>query len=885
MPKLIFMSFLLMNLAMPAWAKTTTQEIERAQQLNNQAVDLYSQGKYQAAILLLQESLEIRYMVLGPIHTSTFASINLLAFLYETSGQYEKALPLYQRTLSISEKSRDPIIRAGMPVSIENLARLYLALGQYEQALPLYRQTLKLEEKSFGEEHSLVTQSIRNLAELYLVLGQHEKAIALFERSLTIEEKNDPVSFNTASSLSGLADTYQNLGQLEKALPLYQRLLDLRKKILDPSNAASINNLAVVYVALGQYEQALPLYQSALSIHEAQEDIDPANTATSLSNLGGLYVTLGKYDEALPLYQRAYRITLASRMPDALRLAQVNLGNLYTKQGNVSAAIFYLKGAVNTMQGIRSEARDMEKILQKSLLKKNENVYTQLADLLISAGRLAEAQHVLSMLKEEEYFDFIRRDTNADARSTRMSYSGAERSFTDRLGKLGNDGTALVYQLNVLNKQAKAGLTPEQEQQRARIKTQLAEQTKQTIALLNDLAQQLPTAQKPQLLEVGKENLNQFRTTLTSLGHGAVLLQYIVTEKRVHIILTTPQIQIARAADISAKELNRKIAEFRRVLQNPTLDPRPQGQELYQLLIAPVENDLKRVNAHTLMLSLDGSLRYLPMSALYDGKNYLAERYPLAIYTEVAKDNLNTKPDVLWKVAGLGLTQKIGEYKPLPSVKQELAGIVKGKFWEGAEGILPGDIYLNQDFTQSRLHEVLDRDYSVLHIASHFVFIPGTEAQSFLLLGDGKQLSLADIRTGGWKFNSVDLMTLSACETGLGGGKDANGREIEGFGVLAQRQGAKGVLATLWPVADQSTAILMQELYRSRQEKHLTKVEALRDSQLALINGTHKLSKVKTLPAVKNASAPSTPTFTPAPTKPYAHPYYWAPFILMGNWL
>jgi CHAT domain-containing protein len=95
--------------------------------------------------------------------------------------------------------------------------------------------------------------------------------------------------------------------------------------------------------------------------------------------------------------------------------------------------------------------------------------------------------------------------------------------------------------------------------------------------------------------------------------------------------------------------------------------------------------------------------------------------------------------------------------------------------------------------------------------------------RGFLVLGDGKQLSLADIRTGGWKFNSVDLMTLSACETGLGGGKDANGREIEGFGVLAQRQGAKGVLATLWPVADQSTAIFMQELYRSRQEKHLTK--------------------------------------------------------------
>jgi CHAT domain-containing protein len=566
--------------------------------------------------------------------------------------------------------------------------------------------------------------------------------------------------------------------------------------------------------------------------------------------------------------------------------SQVNLSLYYARQGNLPAAIFYLKGAVNTIQSIRAALLGMNKALQNSLLKKNEIVYNQLIDWLVDAGRLSEAQQVLAMLKEDEYFDFIRRDVHADSRSTRMSYNSVERLFSDRLDKLGIDGAMRVEQLNELNKQAKLGLTSAQENQRTQLKKQLAEFSKQTTALLNELPQQLHTAKKQPVDALGKENLTHLRATLKMLGHGVVLLQYVVTEKNIRIFLTSPQLQLVRTTEISAKELNRKISEFRRALQNPAVDPRPLGQELYQLLLAPVANDLKQVQAQTLMLSLDGSLRYLPMAALFDGQAYLMERFSLSVYTEVAKGNLSGKPIVQWRVAGLGTTRKIGEFAPLPSVQQELDGIIKVGSSNSNLGVLPGDIYLNENFTQTRFHDVLDRTYPVLHVASHFKFIPGTEAQSFLLLGDGNQLSLADIRTGGWKFNSVDLITLSACETGLGGGRDGNGREIEGFGVLVQKQGAKGVLATLWSVADQSTSIFMQELYRSRQEKHLTKAEALREAQLALINGNHKRpTTIKLAPSINNVTTNKAPAFIPDPAKLYAHPFYWAPFILMGNWL
>jgi CHAT domain-containing protein len=246
---------------------------------------------------------------------------------------------------------------------------------------------------------------------------------------------------------------------------------------------------------------------------------------------------------------------------------------------------------------------------------------------------------------------------------------------------------------------------------------------------------------------------------------------------------------------------------------------------------------------------------------LHDGKRFLIEDYRVVLFTEAAKDKLKDKPQATWRAAALGMTRKVENFAALPSVKGELEGIIR----TGNRGVLPGEVHLDDAFTANRLRDVLDKAYPVLHLASHFKFQPGTEANSFLLLGDGKYLSLKDLKEGDYRFEDVDLITLSACETAVGGGKDANGMEIEGLGALAQKQGAKGVLATLWPVADESTGLLMQQFYRLRESGKLTKAEALRQAQLGFLNSTDRDA---------NASKGQ-----------YRHPFYWAPFILMGNWL
>jgi CHAT domain-containing protein len=238
---------------------------------------------------------------------------------------------------------------------------------------------------------------------------------------------------------------------------------------------------------------------------------------------------------------------------------------------------------------------------------------------------------------------------------------------------------------------------------------------------------------------------------------------------------------------------------------------------------------------------------------------FLAEKYAVVVYTAAAQNNLQAQPTEHWKLAGLGVSKKVGDFNPLPNVEEEFRKIVR-RTPDDQEGVIDGVVYLNQDFTAQRLSDLFTTgDYPVMHIASHFRFSPeGNETTSFLRLGDGKRLSIADIRNQ-YQFPKVDLLTLSACNTAMG--NYGTGKEIEGFGVSAQRNGAKGVLASLWAVDDTSTAVFMQYLYRLRNTNTtpLNKALALQAAQKIFIEGTE--------------------------VQGYRHPYYWAPFILMGNWL
>jgi len=359
---------------------------------------------------------------------------------------------------------------------------------------------------------------------------------------------------------------------------------------------------------------------------------------------------------------------------------------------------------------------------------------------------------------------------------------------------------------------------------------------------------------------------------------GAIGLHYVVTDERIAIIVATPGGSFGRMSTVKRSELNRQIGAWRQALQIRG-DTKPAAQALYRLLIAPIAKDLADATPQTLVLSLTDTLRYLPFAALQDEQGrYLVERHALSVYTSAG----GTQPQASlakWQVAGLGVTQARGElaalpgvrFGALPAVKGELAAIVRGP--GSPQGALPGQIVLDEQFDRARFESSLVPPYNVVHVASHFHFSPGDESRSLLVLGKG-ELSLGQLAV--MDFANVEQLTLSACDTATGGGANANGAEVEGLAAAVQQRGAQAVLASLWAVADASTAQLMQSFYAARaQASPPTRAKALQQAQLQMLRGRSSEA---------GASQPGAPV-TADPPPPFAHPYFWAPFVLMGNWL
>ncbi|MDQ3917686.1 MAG: CHAT domain-containing protein [Acidobacteriota bacterium] len=786
-------------------------------------------------------------------------------------GRFDKAAETYERALAIERRAGD---RAAEANTLAYLGAADERMGQYGEAIDNFERALAIHRalRSGAPEGVL----LNSIGAAYSDLGRYDRALEQYQQALeAYRAARDRADEGTTLANAGYA--FYKLGQTARAVEYYERALSIQRELADRlQEANTLTKLGLAQLAEGRTADALATSQRALALH--RELHDGYGEGRTLDALGQVSRALGKNDQSLEELGAA--LALMRRL-GALAGEGATLGELMLTckaRGSTRLAIFYGKQAVNAFQEIRQNISGLEKRSQESFVGARQETYRTLAGLLIAAGRLGEAQQVLDLLKQDEYRQFIRRggaETGAPARAALSPEEAAldaqYREVSDRVASIGHRWGELS---------AKEQLTPEEQKQLADLEKQLEVANAAFQKFLDRLEDEFGRAQ------TGGDTVYQLREaeglkeTLRELGGGAVALYTVVGEKKLYVVLYTPDAMIAREYPVSAEELYAKIFAFREAVQNPKADPRPAARELYNIVVGPVAKDLEQAKAETLMWSLDGALRYIPVAALYDGEHYMVERYRNVVFTPATQANLKDQPRAQSKGVGFGVSKAHGDFIALPSVPEELHSIFRADLGvapapAGAAGVLSGKVMMDEEFTGEALRSSLRLRYPVVHIASHFAFRPGDETDSYLLLGDGTHLSLAQVKAAANLFGGVDLLTLSACDT-ASGGAGGDGKEVEGFAVLAQRQGAKAVVASLWPVADSSTRLLMAEFYRLRGEG-MTKAEALRRAQSELLGGDAQTSGGERRGLSLGGGAA-------APAAKFSHPYFWAPFILIGNW-
>ncbi|MEG3180180.1 CHAT domain-containing protein [Sphingomonas sp. LT1P40] len=555
--------------------------------------------------------------------------------------------------------------------------------------------------------------------------------------------------------------------------------------------------------------------------------------------------------------------------------------------GRPEAALFFAKVAVNKLQDARKRIADLDPSIRECFIRVHQDRYRYLADIFMGMGRFAEAENVLAMLKDFETYNYTRDKRREGEAFERMPLDATQ---TASLAAFDN-ATAALHQAGsardrLIALQAKGDLTADQQKELEVATTALgaAQSAFRTeLTSLGTAVAALDSKRAPDL-EAKANRVAAIQpkliTTVRRLGKDVAALHAVVLPDRIHWLLTTANYQRSIVVPVDIIALRKDVGAYRQAISDKAVFITDPASKLYKAAFEPVDRALKAAGIKQVMLSLDDALRYLPFAALHDGKDWLAKRYAFSAFRSI--DEVQTGPTDAknWRVAALGASQGGSGLSPLPAVPAELSGIVRADP-AIATGVLPGVVRLDAAFDRAALGTAMAGGYRVIHIASHFSLDPGSASKSFLLLGDGKQLPLNEfISDGRFTAIDVDLLALSACQTGVPQ-IDQNGAEIDSsLAEMAQKAGASAVLASLWSVADESTAVLMQRFYAIQAKGATSKAEGLRQAQVALMDASGKAGGDRgEMRAPPPGSAPTGPAVTG-----YAHPFYWAPFVLLGNW-
>lgn len=741
-------------------------------------------------------------------------------------------------------------------------------------------------------------QTLNNKGVRQLEMGQATAALETWRQAEAAYTQAGDRLGKLGSQLNQV-QALQILGQYRRAKTLLEQInTQLQTLPGSPLKASGLRSLGVVLLRTGDFSESEQVLQSSLEISK-RLGTDTGSTLLALGNVARAEQNDSQKNdsvsaEAIAFYQQA--ATIASdhlvRLQARLNLFSLLVeGNQHTQASSLLPEIQTLLADLPTSRAtVYAQVNLAESLIKASLTAPHSSLppLTAIAQLLANAVRQARD---LQDSRAEAYalgqlghlYEISGQWTEAE-QLTRQALQVTQSIPADdvavswhwQLGRISKQqGQTLeaiaaynqaVETLSVLrgdlvaiNPEAQFSFR-EQVEPIYRELAQLLLDNNPTQANLERARSVIEALQLAELNNFFREAcLDTQPQQIDRVDPNAAVVYSIILRDRLALILSLPNqplqyrfTSLASSSERSSQEqhqgeIDRNYDDLLATLSPfiTTQAPLRPHQQLYDWLIRPLEADLAKSQVKTIVFVLDGVLRGVPLAALHDGQQYLIEKYSLALTPGLQLlPPQPLSPQKLDTLAG-GLSQARQGFSALPGVAEEIQQV---------STLVPTSILLDQSFTRSQLTSKLASvPFPIVHLATHGQFSSESE-NTFLLTWEGrikvKDLDqLLEVRDRQNR-RPIELLILSACQTAAGDKQAALG-----LAGIAVRSGARSTVATLWSVQDSSTAELITHFYTALKQPGISRAEALRQAQLSLLRSPN-----------------------------YQHPYYWAPFVLIGNW-
>ncbi|WP_333448631.1 tetratricopeptide repeat protein [Microcoleus sp. D3_18_C4] len=821
-----------------------------------EAVTLSNIGRVYDSISQPQEALKYFNQAL-PILRSVgdssgeAATLNNIGLVYNSISQPQEALKYFNQALPIKRSMGE---RAGVATIKNNFGRVYDSISQPQEALKYFNQALPIRREV--DDRSVEATTLNNIGAVYNSIGRPQEALKYYKQALPITREVSDRSVE-ATTLNNIGAAYNSISQPQEALKYYNQALPIVREVNNRSGeAATLNNIGLAYNSISQMQEALKYYNQALPLMRSVGD--RVGEATTLNNIGAVYNSISQPQEALKYYNQALPImrSMGDREGEATTLN--NIGAVYNSISQPQEALKYYNQALPIIREVKNRAGEATTLSNIGVVYRDTKQPTQAIDNWEKSVQIT--LEMRSGLQRENRQKFLEGERGSAVAlvDILIDQNQADRAFqwiniatTADLA----DYTRLI-DAKVANPQAQKAIDEwnQKNQQLQFLRRQLEDkfsenlsrQMRELEAEVNRKAEEI-RSQFPEVAELFETTPKDIAQLKASIAPDTVVIQPVLltninnVPNTVALFVLTKDSLSVKKIPIDPTEFDKLLTQYREQLQN-TGDTNftVTGSKLYDILIRPIEDQIKATSAKQLSIIATGKLRYIPFETLYDEQTdeFLIQKYPVNYLTRISTRSIPNST-LQGGVLALG--------NPIPRAPQNLSGSEEEV--RNIAQLLPrSSAYIGNAATLDQFKTQAPR-FPFLHLATHGCFQQGGcqklgMEENTLLFADS-QFNIRDAALLG--LQNTRLLTLSACQTAMQA--NSNGEEISGVAYIFERAGAQAVMASLWSVDDSATKDLMVQFYQNIN-KGMSKNEALRQAKLSQIE---------------------------------RHPFYWSPFILIGD--